>query len=335
MPPPRHPVSDLVSDAKIETTILSDSIQHVFYAPGHSAQRRQEQRVENWSRERKLGEGAFGVVYLERCQPEVEGGACKLRAVKQIKKHIVPEQELDYMRELEAIFKFSNPRYSHCFVRSDGWFEEGDYVFISMEYLEHGDLQTHLVRRPLPEIETRQITSQVLEGLEYMHENGFVHRDLKPSNIMVVSKSPEWFVKIADFGISKRRQQGATTTDTMNKGTLGFTAPEVFGFGSGEGDGGVSYSFAVDLWSLGAVVYLMLTNTLVFPTLGDLFKYATGATVFPADRLKAFQISEQVLDLVTQLMIPTAVDRPTAKSAMGHSWMTAPLIQLKGTNSDG
>ena len=48
-----------------------------------------------------------------------------------------------------------------------------------MEYLNLGDLQGYL-KEPLPELEARQITTQVLEGLSYMHENGFIHRDLKP-----------------------------------------------------------------------------------------------------------------------------------------------------------
>ena len=48
-----------------------------------------------------------------------------------------------------------------------------------MEYMRHGDLNRHLTR-PLPELEVRQIAFQLVEGLEFMHRNGFVHRDLKP-----------------------------------------------------------------------------------------------------------------------------------------------------------
>lgn len=64
-------------------------------------------------------------------------------------------------------------------MRSDGWFEDEDTVFITMEYIEHGDLQRHLTRC-LPEVEALQVIAQVHEGLGYMHRNGFVHRDLKP-----------------------------------------------------------------------------------------------------------------------------------------------------------
>lgn len=73
----------------------------------------------------------------------------------------------------------TSSKYAHCFVRSYGWFELGDSIFITMEYPELGDLQAHL-GRPLPEYEARQIASQVLEGLSFMHDNGFVHGDLKP-----------------------------------------------------------------------------------------------------------------------------------------------------------
>lgn len=58
---------------------------------------------------------------------------------------------------------------------------------MTMEYIPRGDLQKHLDEhpdRPLPEVEVREISKQILEGLSFMHENGFVHRELKPAVIV-------------------------------------------------------------------------------------------------------------------------------------------------------
>ena len=71
-------------------------------------------------------------------------------------------------------------QYNICFVKSFGWYESPECVFITMEYFPLGDLQNYL-SSPLPEKDTQQITSQVLEGLLFMHDNGFAHRDLKPN----------------------------------------------------------------------------------------------------------------------------------------------------------
>ena len=71
-------------------------------------------------------------------------------------------------------------QYEVCFVKSFGWYESDDSIFIAMEYFPLGDLESHLSPR-LPENDVQQITSQILEGLSFMHDNGFAHRDLKPT----------------------------------------------------------------------------------------------------------------------------------------------------------
>ena len=71
-------------------------------------------------------------------------------------------------------------QYSRCFVKSYGWYQCSDYVYITMEHLSLGDLSKHM-KAPMQEVHASQITSQVLEGLSFMHKNGFAHRDLKPN----------------------------------------------------------------------------------------------------------------------------------------------------------
>lgn len=102
-----------------------------------------------------------------------------------------------------------------------------------MEYLPFGDLKKHIAKS-LAEVEARQIASQVLEGLEYMHGNGFVNRNLKPGNIMVVVMTPEWFVKIADFGVSKRRLPEVTLQYTSKWFSVNYAAPEQLGLLEGQ-----------------------------------------------------------------------------------------------------
>lgn len=64
-------------------------------------------------------------------------------------------------------------------MKSYGWFQYVDAIYIAMEYVEYGDLEKHL-ENPIPEDEARLITRQLAEGLYHLHENGFTHRDLKP-----------------------------------------------------------------------------------------------------------------------------------------------------------
>lgn len=103
---PNQLLSDLVLDSRLETEFAGSCTQHVFYTSGRSVRQRRVRRVERWTRETLLGNGAYGIVYRERC----DGERPRFRAVKEIKKLFLKEEELDYTRELEAIVKFSHPR---------------------------------------------------------------------------------------------------------------------------------------------------------------------------------------------------------------------------------
>ncbi|CUS11452.1 unnamed protein product, partial [Tuber aestivum] len=120
-----------------------------------------------------------------------------------------------------------------------------------MEYLEEGDLTRH-IGTPLPQEIVNDISKQILEGLEIMHQQGIAHRDLKPANIFVVSMSPVW-VKLGDFGISKRILAQDTTSFHTRVSTPMYSAPEVLGLDSNSETS--DYTNSVDIWSLGCVIY--------------------------------------------------------------------------------
>jgi serine/threonine protein kinase len=196
-----------------------------------------------------------------------------------------------------------------------------------MEYLPCGDLQGYL-SAPLPESEVQQIASQILEGLSHMHDNGFAHRDLKPSNILVKSRGPSWWVKIGDFGISKRAGEGLTALRTLH-GTLGFIAPEILvqkgWIDYPELAGVQEYTSAVDIWALGEIVFRALTHQ--EPFLTNLASYVTGKSPFPHDILQEKRISNEGCDLVKCLSQPIPANRPAAKKVLKHPWTSPQMLQ--------
>jgi serine/threonine protein kinase len=140
-------------------------------------------RREIWHRRRILGHGGYGLVWLEqeitKDGKPLEGS---IRAVKQIRCSKPSDTLASYQRELEAIAKFSQPKYADYFVKSHGWYQGPDALFIAMEYCPCGDLRHYMDSHgQLPEPEVKTITTQVLRALAYMHEEKFAHRDIKPA----------------------------------------------------------------------------------------------------------------------------------------------------------
>ncbi|KAJ5159252.1 Tetratricopeptide-like helical [Penicillium coprophilum] len=331
-------ISDLIRDSKLETYFLPDcqvETVHTFQESDPTSGQRLVTRSEHWQRQKRIGRGGFGCVWLEKRTKGGRPGAIAqdgaVRAVKQIDTDPSP-RSIDFNRELEAIAKFSHPRYERCFVKSFGWYEGPSQLFIAMEYLELGDLFAYLQSRPpVPEAEAKEIAYQILEGLTMMHGNGFAHRDLKPNNIMIKSHPPDkWWIKLADFGITKRidENHGKSTTIT---GTPRYFAPETWGFverGS---------AYATDMWALGEIVFEMLTKKSAFPNSGSLANYKTQQD-FPITMLTDAGISQPGVDFVLSMMSLYPNDRMTAVSAMSSAWIESlvlhPPESMKATKGE-
>ncbi|KAF2470434.1 kinase-like protein [Lindgomyces ingoldianus] len=310
-------IPDLVKDSKIETQFHSGYTRHIYSEADPTSGQRVIERKEYWKREKLIGRGGFGSVWLEKC---VKGKhEAELRAVKQLQK---PDKTKEFFRELEAMAKFSHPKYVRCFVRSFGWYDSEDELYIAMEYFPLGDLDSYLrAAPPLPEPDVQQVTFQILEGLHAMHENGFVHRDLKPGNILIHSHPPqEWWVKLADFGISKRTEDH-TNSPSTRKGTDGFVPPEWHGFSpNGENISGTS-SPAADMWALGEIAFRLFTKGSTFKSSYDLFQFTEGRLPFPLASLEAYKSSLEAMDFVQACMRASPEDRLDAQQAVKHEWM--------------
>ncbi|KAJ0418850.1 hypothetical protein BJY00DRAFT_302507 [Aspergillus carlsbadensis] len=220
---------------------------------------------------------------------------------------VVPNQiDFDVYAELEAIAKFSqsSPKYEGLFVKSLGWYEDENL------------LSSHLTR-PLPEDEARQITIQVLEGIACLHANEF--------NILVASKCPRWWVKIGDFGFSKRTS-GDTSLHSF-VGTRKYLAPEVLGLhphwavatttnssNNGEG-GGYRCTYPMDMWSLGITAFYMFCHDYPFH---DRELVAYLAVPFPLTSLTDRTISEDACAFIKALMTVDPSKRLTAAEGLKH-----------------
>ncbi|MFL6465277.1 MAG: protein kinase domain-containing protein [Bryobacteraceae bacterium] len=132
---------------------------------------------------------------------------------------------------------------------------EGEH-YIDSEYVDGATLRSAIERDVIDPATAIDIASQVLSALIAAHSAGVIHRDLKPGNIMI---RPDGYIKVIDFGLAKntRRSSGSTWTDTITRfgsivGTVDYMSPE-----QARGD---PVDHRTDLWSLGVVLYEMVTN---------------------------------------------------------------------------
>ena len=202
------------------------------------------------------------------------------------------------------------------FVQFYGWFESLEYVFLAMQYCPHGDLQRHLDKK-LPETEVRDIAQQLLEGLQNLHALGWTHRDLKPQNILVFGPSPRWWVKIGDFGGSKRFLDGQSLQNTV-VGTWDYMAPEIRGLIDIEPNDTVIT--AVDVWSLGCILFQLVVGAVPF-SVNALGSYCRSTIPFPLDLLHAQQISSDGGAFIRGLMAVQPRNRPKVDVALKESWI--------------
>lgn len=214
------------------------------------------------------------------------------------------------------------------------YYDQGDYLYIIMEYVRQGDLQAYLNHVGLmKEQVARTMAQQILNALNYLHRSKITHRDIKPDNILIAEVNP-FTVRLSDFGLSKVVKHEETFLKTFC-GTLLYCAPEVFpDYGSGHSKGTKrrrgakiyhSYSSSVDIWSFGGVLWYALCGVPPFRGIAD----ATGEAMYnnimasnldPAPLHKA-GVSAMCIDLLTRMLRTDPAERPTDRECLNHPWL--------------
>ncbi len=194
----------------------------------------------------KLGQGGMGVVY--RAQ---DLNLQRTVALKFLSPHVLDDAESRerFLREARAAASLDHPNV--CTVYEIG--EQEEHAFLAMAFVEGQTVREKVALRPLKLSEALDIAIQAGEGLRSAHEKGIVHRDVKSANLMVM---PEGVVKVMDFGLAQLAGQSGLTKSRATLGTAAYMSPEQARH--------QPVDHRSDIWSLGVVLYEMLTGRAPF-----------------------------------------------------------------------
>ncbi|MBK8010504.1 MAG: tetratricopeptide repeat protein [Deltaproteobacteria bacterium] len=269
--------------------------------------------VAQYRLEAPLGSGGMGVVY--RAQDTRLDRAVALKFLPpQLAGNAAAKQR--FFIEARAAAALEHPNICTVYEIGQTLRDEvgTEQSFIAMAYYEGETLKQRLERGQLPIPEALDLTLQVARGLMSAHARGVIHRDIKPANLLVTR---EQVVKILDFGVAKMTDV-TLTVGNSRLGTLAYMSPE-----QARGD---VVDARTDIWSLGVVVYEMLTGHRPFR--GDV-DHATIYAILheepPSIRSLRREISERLAEVVHGALVKDPAGRPPSIQAFGRALRSIPV----------
>lgn len=247
----------------------------------------------------QIGKGSHGNVYKAMGREYV--------AIKVIEKKKVAAVLPYIYQEIKILQSVSHPN----IVKYIEHEETTTSISIVMEYCAGGDLKKYIQKRGhLNEDEIRKILHQVVTAICYLYKNKFMHRDLKPDNFLLSNDC----IKLADFGLARQFQ----TEDLASTqcGTPLYMAPEIFD--------GKPYDIKADLWSIGCILYEMVTGKLPFTASNreELIWKINEKYTKP-------NCSYYLNDLLEKLLAPNPVARISLLDLLSHPFLKEPQVIRK------
>jgi len=306
-----------------EISVMDNGPRFAFRYPKH---RETSGFLQKYTLLEMLGKGHFAEVFL--CVEKATGLRC---AVKVFTKQSGVEERSKtdgLQQEIAVLMGVSHPNIL-CLKDT---FDERNAVFLVLELAPEGELFNWIIMKSkLTEDETRKVFIQLFEGVKYLHERGIVHRDIKPENILLTDKNLH--VKVADFGLAKIIGEESFTTTLC--GTPSYVAPEIL-----ENSNHRRYTRAVDVWSLGVVLYICLCG---FPPFSDELyskenpykltqQIKEGRFDYPSPYWDS--VGDSALDLIDRMLTVDVDKRYTIDDCLAHPWTTQKPINFNDS-TDG
>ncbi len=304
----------------------------------------------------RIGKGFYAKVH--RCVRRADGAVLAVKSIDvrplRLRENFSRER---LMREVDILQRLHHPSIIRLVEATWNAPVGGDHLLLVMEFAPGQELFDMIITKgKFSEQDARQIVAQLVSALQYCHARDIVHRDVKPENILLVSAdqvaagggsdggaglnnrlppTSRFIVKLLDFGLS--RTVGASGATTF-AGTPEYFAPEVDPRRRAGGAAG-SYGVAADCWSLGAVVFVMLSG--VFPEFSG---EGANRTISFARASYWGHVSAAAKDMIGQMMHPDPNQRLTMAGAAAHPWLRdllpapsaeAPVQEMAGLSVAG
>ncbi|RIA92657.1 kinase-like domain-containing protein [Glomus cerebriforme] len=248
---------------------------------------------------KELGKGHYGKALLIRDKIFNKRFVLKEIPLKIYENH-------DFLRNEHLIHSMLNNKF---IVKYFGVIVFGDYIYIILEYASRGDVLEYILNNgACDEVNTARMILQVLNGVDHMHQLNIVHRDIKPDNLLLFDKG---LVKICDFGHcgilpkDKKKLKGAGV------GTLVYRSPELVL--------GLPHNEKTDIWSIGVLTYMLLTNESPFE---DDNEFEVTNRILKADyTLLADSVSIEAKQFIYSCLQVNPMHRPSTQDLLNHPWI--------------
>ncbi|KAL0581434.1 hypothetical protein V5O48_000588 [Marasmius crinis-equi] len=257
--------------------------------------------IGNYTLGRVIGEGAYGTVRL---------GTHRLTSTRVAIKQIPKEMSASLTREIHHHRQLHHPHITQMYevIATE------KHIWIVTELCSGGELFDYLAEKGrLTEDETRFLFGQLCLAVAYLHEKGIVHRDLKLENVLLDERCR---VKLGDFGFTREYERGALMETFC--GTTGYAAPEMLQCQRYLGP-------EVDIWSLGVILYCLLTGMLPFD---DDDEAVMREKVILAEFEDPEWLSDDARDLIKRILVKEPSKRLSIAQILSHPWFIARKTEI-------